>query len=158
MNNLEQAKNIASQLFAAIDARLDQYWHERNVRDSLAGRTCTGTVHWRDSNGSGKTPKMYAIHGVDQPCPIHGEPEPGGRLRVYVGTDKARQQETLEAMEREQDLQDTLTRLKAMEYALDRAYREIADAALALGLDTDAEGDDLSLNASWPERARPHWW
>lgn len=53
----------------------------------LEGRTCTGREWWRDVDVPGKTPKLYVLHSVDADCPIHGKPEPGGRLRVYVGSE-----------------------------------------------------------------------
>ena len=68
---------------------------------ALDGNTCTGRKYWRDKNDDGKEAKLYILHSIDQACPVHGTPDDGKRLRVYVGTDGRRIREAKAAMERE---------------------------------------------------------
>lgn len=81
---------------------------------SLNDRTCTGHAHWRDKDKPGKTAKLYILHRTDQCCPMHGQPAPGERLRVYVGNKPDRIADALAAMERETqrlDIHKKLNRL-----------------------------------------------
>lgn len=68
---------------------------------ALDGRTCTGREWWRDKDHPTRVAKLYALHSIDQTCPLHGTPSPGERLRVYVGSDPDRIAEARAAMERE---------------------------------------------------------
>ena len=70
----------------------------------LNGRTCTGNPHWRDKNASGKTAKLYILHRTNETCPVHGQPEPGCRHRVYVGNKPDRIADALAAIERHAEL------------------------------------------------------
>lgn len=54
--------------------------------DNLAATYCTGKEHWRDANKSKHAPKLYVIHRTDVACPIHGTPDPGKRIRTYIGS------------------------------------------------------------------------
>jgi hypothetical protein len=93
--------------------RLD---HLRAVIETTKSKgTCTGTVYWRRD---GTTPKMYANHGTNEACPIHGTPAPGKRLRVYVGTDQLRQIKVKEAMKRQEHLLDKQQQRTALERRL----------------------------------------
>ena len=57
---------------------------------------CTGTAHWRAST-------LYANHGIGQTCPMHGKPQPGKRLRVYVSKKPRKQKPVLDAIARQAD-------------------------------------------------------
>ncbi len=86
---------------AAIRQALEKYHFSIHVlKEQIAeldqAGVCTGVVHWRKGNGKDK---MYANHGIDRGCPIHGQPRPGRRLRVYIGTDSMAQDYVKEAIE-----------------------------------------------------------
>jgi len=85
---------------------------------ALEGITCVGREWWRDRDHPTKKAKMYVNHSIDQVCPLHGEPEPGGRLRVYVGSDPDAIVEAREAMAREVHRVALALRLRRVEGAL----------------------------------------
>ena len=87
---------------------------------------CTGLVYWRDK-GNGK-PKLYANHGVNQACHIHGTPEPDKRLRTYVGMDAETQAEVLAAMERCKERSDLESAVRQVEIQHSRIEREVTTA------------------------------
>ena len=68
---------------------------QKEIADLDRAGTCTGVVHWRD-----KSSRMYANHGVNKNCPIHGIPKPGRRLRIYVGVDLLKQDQVRAAIKR----------------------------------------------------------
>jgi hypothetical protein len=115
----EKLTEAVDQIPTAVQDALDQLDHLTAVIEEIKARgICTGTVYWRDQETN---PKMYANHGTDQACPIHGTPESGSRLRVYVGTDEERQQRTLEAMQRRETLHDLARQKSALDHALNSA-------------------------------------
>ena len=72
---------------------------------AITGKTCTGKPTWRDKNSDVKMPKLYAIHGVGQSCPIHGTPHPGKhRIRTYIGSKDTAIREATTAMDRHKRL------------------------------------------------------
>jgi hypothetical protein len=113
----------------------------RRIEDLLARiadleetELCNGHVYWRDQDTPGQTPKMCITHSVDGPCPLHGAPNPGRRLRTYVGADPEKQRQVLEAIERhkrkarlEGQIRQTEVRLRRVERAIDDAWRIVTD-------------------------------
>lgn len=85
----------------ALQDSVEEIERLRGELAALDGRTCTGREYWRDKDDAGKAPKLYILHSIDQACPMHGTPEEGKRLRVYVGTDRDRIRDAKAAMERE---------------------------------------------------------
>ena len=126
---LDQALTLAQHTHAALLERIQHLAEIEEQLTALAGRTCTGRVHWRDGN-NGHQPKMVILHSVDQACPIHGLPKRGGRIRHYVGTDPDKQEEAKHAIALEKERQrlatehDALTRaLRDAAWQLERFYR-----------------------------------
>lgn len=98
------------------------------IGDLEAAGTCTGTVHWRDRDKADRQPKLYAIHGVDNSCPMHGRPEHGKRLRAYVGADPEKQDHVLDAIERQKQKAHLESQIRQIEVQLRRVERAIDDA------------------------------
>lgn len=77
-------------LISELPAHFDSIRYQLDELEAqLAGLqniSCTGKVSWRDSNNSGKAPKLYVIHGMNVSCPLHGMPDKGTRIRSYVGS------------------------------------------------------------------------
>ncbi|HUX31974.1 MAG TPA: hypothetical protein VMV78_15320, partial [Thiobacillus sp.] len=102
--NLERVLRMAGGAADAIRRRVADL--ERLERDlaALDGHTCTGVEYLRREDG--KPDRLYMNHSIDQACPMHGKPSPGGRLRSYVGSDQARIEEARAALEREKTRHD----------------------------------------------------
>ena len=98
------------------------------IGDLEAAGTCTGSVHWRDLDRPDRQPKLYAIHSVDNSCPMHGRPERGKRLRVYVGTDPEKQDHVLDGIERQKQKAHLESQIRQIEVRLRRVERAIDDA------------------------------
>jgi hypothetical protein len=116
-----------------IIARLHELEQVTKMLNRLAGQTCAGRVHWRDRNAPGKTPKMVIVHGIDQACPLHGTPEAGKRLRIYVGTDEERQEVAVAAIQDEEKRQKLQQRKEGIERALHRCGYNLRQAYECLG-------------------------
>lgn len=97
------------------------------VADLEQTEMCTGRVYWRDQDTPGQTPKMCIAHSVNGSCPLHGEPKPGERLRVYVGTDPEKQDQVLEAIEHQNRKARLESRVRQAEVWLGRVERAIDD-------------------------------
>ena len=129
-----QAMTIADKL-QTIAQRLEEL--EQQTSDLQAqiaaldsAGICTGTAYWRDGN-NGHEPKLYANHSVDRPCPIHGQPAPGKRIRAYVGTDPDRQAEALAAIERLEEKTELESHTRQIEAQIRRIEQAINDAYYA---------------------------
>ena len=70
--------------------------------EALDGATCNGREYWRDLDHVTRQAKLYILHSIDQACPLHGDPPPGERLRVYVGSDPGKVEEAREAIARDE--------------------------------------------------------
>jgi hypothetical protein len=112
-------RRLASLAENPIIARLHELEQVAKALDRFTGWTCSGRVHWRDRNAPGKTPKMVIIHSIDQVCPLHGAPEAGKRLRIYVGTDEERQKAAISAMQGEEEKR----RVEQCKESVERALR-----------------------------------
>jgi hypothetical protein len=122
----EKLTSIAARLDALTD-QIDAL--EAQVADLDEAGVCTGVPYWRDGTGGSRArPKLYANHGVDQACPIHGRPEPGKRLRTYVGADPEAQEEALAAIARYEQKADLETCIRHVEMQRGRVERAIAEA------------------------------
>jgi hypothetical protein len=126
-------RRLASLAENPIIARLHELEQVTRALDKLTGWTCTGRVHWRDRNAPGKTPKMIVIHFIDQACPLHGAPEAGKRLRVYVGTDEARQAVAVAAIQDEEERRGLEQRKEGIERALHRCGYNLRQSYECLG-------------------------
>lgn len=96
---------------------------------ALERRRCTGKAHWRDLRDSHKKPKLYVIHATDTPCPLHGKPVTGARIRTYVGTNPAKKQRAINAMQNNEAYKtlqaehDRLDgRIRSLIYMISRTY------------------------------------
>ena len=133
--DIEHLLRLAAGCEAAIRERYDDLTTLRAELDALDGRTCVGREWWRDSGHPTKVAKLYILHSIDQACPIHGKPEPGGRLRVYVGSDRGRVVEARAAMGRETRRRELAASARDVEQGLSscghylrRLYRELGYA------------------------------
>jgi len=86
--NLERVLRMADGAGDAIRRRLADLARIEGELANLDGHTCTGVEYWRRE--AGKPDRLYMNHSIDQACPLHGKPSPGGRLRSYVGSDQDR--------------------------------------------------------------------
>jgi len=114
--DIDRLMNLAAGCEEAIRQRVDDLMRVQEELQGLDGRTCTGREYWRDKDHPTKTAKLYVLHSIDQACPLHGEPEPEDRLRVYVGSKFARIREARRAME----LEDERRRLEAQRGEIQR--------------------------------------
>ena len=128
-STIERIIKIASGCAEVIRRRIAEISDLQNYLDRLNGNTCTGREWWRDKDHPTKTPKLYILHSIDQTCPLHGEPEPGKRLRVYIGSDPVNVAEARAAIERTHEKKhlegrlDNITHgLTSCGYHLDRFY------------------------------------
>lgn len=143
---VEQLADLAGQIPARIRDRYEDVERWREELTALEGKRCTGRVAWRDKDVEGQTPKMIVLHSVDDVCQVHGDPGPGGRLRVYVGVDEVEQQAAREAILLEQkgkELERRIGRvegnLRSCQWKLEQFYREVGYRVVD-GVLVDAEG------------------
>jgi len=94
--DVDRLVRLAAGAGDALRARADELACLRADLAALDGQTCTGVEYVRRE--AGKPDRLYMNHGTDQACPLHGKPEPGGRLRSYVGSDPDRIAEARAAM------------------------------------------------------------
>jgi len=97
---------------------------------------CTGSEHWRDANDDSLKPKLYVIHHTGIACPIHGQPEPGKRIRTYIGSNKDKIHEAQVAIARGRLYRETMTKLRRRHAALESASYTIRQVFWNLELDT----------------------
>ena len=114
--NLERVLRMAGGAADAIRQRVADLERIEGDLAALDGHTCTGVEYWRREDG--KPDRLYMNHSVDQACPMHGKPSPGGRLRSYVGSDQARIEEARAALERERTRHDLESEAQAARHGL----------------------------------------
>ena len=102
-NHVDYLLLLLKHLIPAILTRTAPLITTQQQIDDIKNTVCTGREHWRDRNKPGKTAKLYVIHSTDYPCPLHGKPEPGQRLRVYIGNKPQKIADALAAIERLDD-------------------------------------------------------
>jgi len=107
---------------------------------ALDGRTCTGREYWRDKDIAGKEAKLYVNHSIDQVCPLHGTPEPGKRIRQYVGTDLSAIREAKEAIEREGTRRRLESELAKITRGLRRCEYQLQEFYGLLGFEVQEDG------------------
>ena len=91
---IQQAGDLTEELAPALEAATDRLSEiHAQIQAVQELPRCSGHSYYRDED------KLYANHGVGEDCPLHGEAEPGKRLRCYVGNDPDNQAEALRAME-----------------------------------------------------------
>jgi len=138
--DIDRLARMASGCEPALRARFDALDGLQAELDALDGRTCTGREWWRDKNHATKTPKLYILHSIDQVCPLHGEPEAGGRLRCYVGSDSGKIAEARAAMAREQRRRDLERELSRLRGGLASCGRYLQSLYGILGYTVDGDG------------------
>lgn len=122
---------LANQLGTAFLNRIADLERWRQGLAALEPYSCTGKEYWRDRDHPTRSPKLYIIHGIDETCPVHGTPPPGGRLRVYIGSDPAKISEARQFTRNQQRRQELQQRIKKVEYGLAHAgyyLRQMYDA------------------------------
>lgn len=117
----EDLRAAALDLVAAVDAALAEVAMLKRRLEHLAGRNCTGSELWRDTDSS--SPKLYVTHSTNATCPIHGTPAPGKRLRTYIGTKPREQKRAQAAMHAEELRRAYEQRLAEIDSALATSYR-----------------------------------
>ena len=132
-DTIQWLRRLATLAENPIITRLHELEQVTRQLDELTGWTCTGRVHWRDKDRPDKTPKMYVIHSTDQACPLHGQPEPGARLRVYVGIDEEKQEAAQAAIQAERHKRRLKERKEGLERALHRCGYHLREFYEVLG-------------------------
>jgi len=102
---------------------------------------CTGTEHWRDTNAEGQTPKLYVIHRINTNCPLHGHPEPGKRIRTYIGSKREKIAAAQAAIERGQQYETAMAELKRKHQDIERGAFNLHQIYWALRLDLPIESN-----------------
>ena len=122
---LEDAVNTINKLLADVKAQTYAIADSlRDTADELADLPpiCTGHPYWRDNKSS---QLLYANHGVNRSCPIHGTPDPGKRLRSYIGANRDTQAAALADIDRAATLHDLQEQIRQHTLALQAAHREL---------------------------------
>lgn len=130
----DEIRYQASQLPQALDDARQDCETCSNILQELADNHCTGTEHWRDANTDHRKPKLYVIHPLNGACPIHGSPEPGKRIRTYIGTDPAKIEAAQQAMTRHSRYKNAFRELQELHRRIKRAANDIRQAWYSLGL------------------------
>jgi hypothetical protein len=116
--NIDRLLDLAAMCETAIqDCANELTWLQAGLKD-LDSQTCTGREWWRDRGHPTREEKLYILHSVGAACPVHGKPEPGGRLRVYVGNDFERIKEARQAIAREVQRQEMEARAQQIRHGL----------------------------------------
>lgn len=92
--NTDRLHKLTQQLDATIARVTTELADLEEQIAELEPRACNGTEYWRDSD----SPKLYVIHSIGKACPVHGQPDPGDRVRSYIGTKPDRIEAAQEAM------------------------------------------------------------
>lgn len=148
-NKLNYALHLIEKLPQALLHYVASLATIRQRLDDLDGRTCTGNPHWRDKNASGKTAKLYILHRTDQACPIHGQPEPGNRNRVYIGNKPDRIADALAAIERNTERWELQRQHDRLQSSISHLTYQIKNIYRNLGQQLPEPGQDLPL--FWPD-------
>lgn len=140
----ERLIGMVSGIEDAIKTRQAEMTEMERELAALDGTTCIGREWWRDKDHPRKEAKLYINHSIDQACPLHGKPEPGGRLRVYVGSDFANIADVREAMDREVHRQELERRLRKIQSGLSNCGYSISRFYDYLGYDVGMDGQPRS--------------
>ncbi len=116
------------------------------ILEELADNHCTGSEHWRDAHDDRKKPKLYIIHPLNSVCPIHGRPEPGKRIRTYIGADPAKIEEAQQAITRYRHYKNAFHELQALHRRIKQAHANIRQTWYELGL-KPPDPDDIQTLA-----------
>jgi hypothetical protein len=131
----EQHEKLIQVAYKAPDAFDQAFLEITEIEEELSriGDTCTGQPYWRDKDHPTRAPKLYVNHGIDEACPMHGEPEPGKRIRTYIGADEQAIEEALAAIEREEERQRLTQRLKRLQRGIIAAHSSMGHALRYVG-------------------------
>jgi len=124
---------------ASAQARLAEI--QQQITDLQTLGVCTGVAYWRDA-GSSKTPKLYINHDTDTPCPVHGRPAPGHRIRHYVGTNPHTQTAALAAIQRLQQAQSAQNTHDGWFHRLHKTLHLLTQIYADLEASLPRDGDD----------------
>jgi hypothetical protein len=141
LNEHERLVESATLAPAAFKHALEEIEEIEKALNDIDGKTCTGTEYWRDQDHPTRSPKLYVIHGTGESCPLHGEPEDGGRIRTYIGADQQAIAEARAAMEREREREQLEERLDALRYGIVSAAGKLDRALMNVGF--RVEGGEL---------------
>lgn len=130
----DEVQYHASQLPQALDSARTDCQICTVTLTRLANNHCTGTEHWRDTHTDHRKPKLYIIHPLNGPCPIHGSPEPGKRIRTYIGTNPAKIEAAQEAITRHRHYKNAFRELQQLHMHIKQAHHDIQEAWHSLGL------------------------
>jgi len=131
--DVDRLRRWAAGAEGALQARVDELVRLRADLAALDGQTCTGREFWQ-----GK--RLYANHSVGKACPVHGKPEPGGRLRCYVGSDPTRIERARAAMALEKQRADLEREVRTAEHGLAAVGNALRHYYGLLGYDDVAMG------------------
>ena len=120
--------------------------------ERLKGRTCTGSVYWRDAETD--SPKMIIVHKHGETCPIHGSPNSHkSRIRTYIGTDTLKQRDAQAAISRETQRRDLEKLAKTISHALYAALGHLERYYRSLGYTVPNDiAEYPEADPRWPDR------
>jgi len=145
-DQLNYALRLIRDLPNALTLHIAPMGQIRQRLEELEGRTCTGNVHWRDNNTPGKTAKLYVLHGIDQDCPIHGQPSQGERIRSYIGNKPDKISDALAAIERNTERRKLQRDLKYFQETISRVAYRIKNIYWILGHTTPEPDQETPLS------------
>jgi len=131
--DVDRLVRLAAGAGDALRARVDELARLRADLAALDGQTCTGREYWQRG-------RLYANHSINQACPVHGKPEPGGRLRCYVGSDPAHIERARAAMALETRRADLEREVRTAEHGLAAVGNALRHYYGLLGYDDVAMG------------------
>ena len=146
------AINVAQQLHLVLHERTAALPRLRQEEKELAANHCNGTIYWRDSNTL--NPKMYVNHSINTPCPIHGTPNPNGRLRTYIGTDPDKQAAACANIARQDDYHRIQSQVQALTHTIARLSYDLRKMFKDLGYELGERGDATPIKNWNPTRSR----
>jgi hypothetical protein len=150
----QQLAEITTVLPSAILERTQTLNELRERLSWLNEKSCTGTEYWRNRNHPTREPKLYINHGIDQPCPVHGVPDPGTRIRTYIGSDEENITQARQWLGNELERQCIQDQVSQLEYAFERLEWRLGELFRVIGY-TSGNGDLPAPDPAWtPEKAR----
>lgn len=131
-DRLNYAEALAHNLRPALEDRVQRLQDVRARIQELDGITCTGKNR---SAMRGSNEKVYADHGTNVECPLHGKPAVGKRINKYIGNNPDKIAAVIQAQEWHAELVD----LRREERSLSNVVKSTLQQLKRIYLTIDAE-------------------